>query len=548
MLDAILTDFTPPTLALVLLGTALIVVLVPILVSQISHPRALGTRVRDDLWTPSGSLPFVGHQLRVLKSLDRQPELVVEMLEERRKAGIKDASMAASSTMPFGKRFICLTQPQELEHMQKTNFKNYEKGPQQRAVMGQVLGHGIFTSDGDLWNIQRKATSKIFNNNAFRGHHLGFAAKNEEVNLSKLFFSLTLDGFCEMSFSTKPGALLAEKDGAVHSSGGTFAAAFDSCQTTMSRRFSQPFWPITEILDGTSSRMKAATAIVHSYANDMIRQRREEFDAKAANGEVDESDEQEGKAPNDLLTMFLRVRDEKGEGLSSEMLRDATINLLIAGRDTTAGTLAWCCFHLLSNPHLVEGIRHEAAALGTEDAKLEYDQLKDVGWTMACFYEAARLHPSVPVNFWHALGDDKLPNGPRIEKGDYLQWSDWASGRDPQLWGKDAGLYKPSRWIDEETGKFRPASEYRMHAFNGGRRRCLGEGLAVFEGCSVLLALFHHFDVAFAPDYLATTEMLKTERCGVETPRYQNALTLPMLQPLRVTATRRIPSDKADLA
>ncbi|GAA5894198.1 hypothetical protein JCM6882_007600 [Rhodosporidiobolus microsporus] len=562
MLDSLYDSLTPLTLLTALATAAAILLALPFIASHLSHPRSLTSKHRPDLFEPKGSLPFIGHQLRVLKAMDRQPELWVEMTVEHRESGDK---RYLSTTMLNG-RFIMLQKPEDLEWIQRINFKNYVKGPRAREVMGQVLGEGIFTSDGHLWNIQRKATARVFTNTTYRGvisasisHTVDdlltvlshFASsptvtgEPHEINLSKVFFSATLDTFCEMAFSTKPGALLGEREG----KSVPFAAAFDSTQLVMARRFQQPFFPILEFFTGTRSAMRAATSTVHSYANDLIDKRQKELAARRATaGGEDEDGEEEG---GDLLSMFLRIRDEDGKGLSRETLRDAVINLLIAGRDTTAGTLAWLTFHLLRQPHLIEGIRADAASLGIgpggHGRKLEFDEMKEVDWTMACWYEAARLHPSVPVNFWTALDDDQIPGGPRIEKGDFLTWSDWTLHRDPLVWGTDAGAFKPHRWLAKDgEGKlrFRKESEYRMHAFNGGRRRCLGETLATFEALSVLLSLFSTFDLRFADDYLASTEMVKTDWDECESPRYGNALTLPMLKPLRVIATKR----KADTA
>lgn len=74
-----------------------------------------------------------------------------------------------------------------------------------------------------------------------------------------------------------------------------------------------------------------------------------------------------------------------------------------------------------------------------------------------------------------------------------------------------------------------------MHAFNAGYRLCVGQELAKYEGAAVLAAIFREFDLEFASDYLATVTMMDTE----EVPRYAASLTLPLLEPLRVRATRR---------
>ncbi|GAA5852342.1 hypothetical protein JCM8547_006747 [Rhodosporidiobolus lusitaniae] len=561
MLDTLSESTTPLSFFTFLIAAVVALFLGSLLIDQLKHPHAFGTKARPDLFAPPGTYPFLGLWIRELLVRDRQPELWVRFLYEREAAGIKDPSKAVSSTIPF-RRFVGMTTPEHLQHIQLNNFSNYAKGPISRQVMGQVLGRGIFTSDGEAWNSQRKATSRIFTNANYRDIISSsissslydflsvmayFADSGKEIKLSKLFFSVTLDSFCEMAFSTSPGAVKGEKEG----KSVPFAAAFDYTQLVMTRRFSNPLFKLTEFLTGERGRMKSAVTVVHSYTNNLIREREKELEAKREKGDLDgeQDGEEGGGGATDLLGQFLRMREK--EGLSDEAVRDATINLIIAGRDTTAGNLSWCCFHLLKQPHLIEKLRAEAVEHGltglssSSDAEgervrmLEFDELKEMNYSLAVWYETARLHPAVPVNFWQALGDDQIPNGPRIEKGDLVAWSDWASARNVSLWGSDAGVFNPSRWLDGKTGKFRKESEFLMHSFNGGRRRCLGEVLANFEGVAILLALLLSFDLDFAPNYLDKTEMVRTEWCGVETPRYANALTLPMLKPLRVVATRR---------
>lgn len=82
-------------------------------------------------------------------------------------------------------------------------------------------------------------------------------------------------------------------------------------------------------------------------------------------------------------------------------------------------------------------------------------------------------------NAWQALADDKIPNGPVIKKGDLVRWSDWELGRMTEVWGEDAGTFRPSRWIQE--GELKKESQWKFHAFNGGARLCLGQSLATLE-------------------------------------------------------------------
>ncbi|GAA6003617.1 hypothetical protein JCM10207_003512 [Rhodosporidiobolus poonsookiae] len=542
------------TLLTVLVTAAAVLLALPSIASYIREPRALFTKPRPDLFTPSGCYPFIGHQLKIWRRSDRQPELWVEQQCERDRAGVTDPAKACSDTA-FGRRWISIRRPEELEWVQRTNFKNYVKGPEQQWIMHELFGDGIFTSDGDLWVRQRKATSRVFTNKSYRGiisqsisgsldvldtvlAH--YADSGAELNLGQVFLSFTLDTFLEMAYSAQPGALAAELDGKAV----PFAKALQRAQVIISRRFGNPLWPLTEILTGDRFRVQADMKVVHAFADRIINEREKEFTAKLETGEQDGDDEEADTMQSDLLSRFLAIRDEDGKAMSKEAVRDATINLLLAGRDTTGGTLSWAIFHLLSYPPLIAHIRREAASLlSSEDdnkpGKVPFDRLKEASCTLAYWYEAARLHPAVPVNFWTALDDDQLPNGgPRVEKGDFVTWSDWATQRSREFWGPNAGAFDPARWLDED-GKFNQESEFKLHSFNGGRRRCLGETLATFEGVSVLLALFSRYDLAFAPDYLASTEMLQSELCADRTPRYGNGLTMPMLEPLRVVVSRR---------
>ena len=54
-----------------------------------------------------------------------------------------------------------------------------------------------------------------------------------------------------------------------------------------------------------------------------------------------------------------------------------------------------------------------------------------------------------------------------------MRWSDWEMGRDTLLWGPDAGVFRPSRWLDDQ-GDLQKESQWKFHAFNGGYRVCLG--------------------------------------------------------------------------
>ena len=47
------------------------------------------------------------------------------------------------------------TTPEAVEHALKSNFDNYEKGDMVNTLFQELLGDGIFNSDGPTWSHQR---------------------------------------------------------------------------------------------------------------------------------------------------------------------------------------------------------------------------------------------------------------------------------------------------------------------------------------------------------------------------------------------------------
>jgi len=119
---------------------------------------------------------------------------------------------------------------------------------------------------------------------------------------------------------------------------------------------------------------------------------------------------------------------------------------------------------------------------------------------------------------------------------------DWSMGRNPDIWGEDCLEFKPyTRWIDEK-GELVRESQWKMHAFNGGPRICLGLTLATFEAVSVLSTLVQHFDFSFPEGWWENVEKSKgIEGVSIDvTPLYLPSTTLPMKHPMPVLVKNRL--------
>ncbi|KAF9259684.1 cytochrome P450, partial [Marasmius fiardii PR-910] len=164
-----------------------------------------------------------------------------------------------------------------------------------------------------------------------------------------------------------------------------------------------------------------------------------------------------------------------------------TTGLLLAGQETTANAIAWALFELAKRPAWQDQIRAELNDSGQDvDSRLEKLECLN-----AHIKEILRFHTSVPLTERVVLEDTVLPLSQPItttsgrvisdlpvQKGQIIYIGVGAYNRDPRVWGPDANLFQPSRWLD---GRYNtenlPASigpYANLATFVGGARTCLG--------------------------------------------------------------------------
>lgn len=151
------------------------------------------------------------------------------------------------------------------------------------------------------------------------------------------------------------------------------------------------------------------------------------------------------------------------------VIRSELLNILLAGRDTTASLLTNVWFILSQRPDIWKLLQAEIARL--DGALPTFEQLKDLKYLKAVLNESLRCHPIVPINSRQALEDTTLPlgGGPDgkspffIKKGGVVAWNLYVLHRRKDLYGDDAEEFRPERWLDDPvTGKkgLRPGWEY----------------------------------------------------------------------------------------
>ncbi|OAV98710.1 hypothetical protein PTTG_25622 [Puccinia triticina 1-1 BBBD Race 1] len=195
-----------------------------------------------------------------------------------------------------------------------------------------------------------------------------------------------------------------------------FSTAFDFAQDQIDFRFSTVAgWQVfMKLVSSIGKRMEASCRVLDDYAYSLIDEQMADL-SQTSDGEKEEAE------PTDLLGIFMHTHDERGGGLGRIELRDTALNLIIAGRDTTAEALSWNFFHLLMNRDFISKIRKEAFEILSENqGRVTYANYKRFVWTNATILEALRLHPSVPKNAKCVVSHDQIPGGTTVKAGDMV--------------------------------------------------------------------------------------------------------------------------------
>jgi cytochrome P450 len=94
-----------------------------------------------------------------------------------------------------------------------------------------------------------------------------------------------------------------------------------------------------------------------------------------------------------------------------QFLRDEMMGIIIAGRDTTAMTLAWCFYELARHPAVVADLRRLIEKTVGLDREPTLEELKNMKLLSNILNETLRLYPVTPFNVRASLRDTTLPRG-----------------------------------------------------------------------------------------------------------------------------------------
>lgn len=195
--------------------------------------------------------------------------------------------------------------------------------------------------------------------------------------------------------------------------------------------------------------------------------------------------QQEQNPPEDTLSLLLQAKDESGNRLSLEELKDQVLILLFAGHETLTSALASFCLLLAQHPEVHARCRQEQQQLESETLTLE--KLKRMTYLEQVLQEVLRLIPPVGGGFRKVISTCDFC-GYQFPQGWNLIYQIPRTHLDNSLYAQ-AEQFDPERFNPErmENG----GKPFSYLPFGGGLRECLGKEFARLE-MKIFAALLTH--------------------------------------------------------
>ncbi|QDS71312.1 hypothetical protein FKW77_001782 [Venturia effusa] len=218
------------------------------------------------------------------------------------------------------------------------------------------------------------------------------------------------------------------------------------------------------------------------------------FGVAAVDARVEKVLKDDGVSAMDTVSKLLAEHQANPERVSRFDVLHGGLSNIGAGTDTTSISLSAVVYHLWRNPRYLQRVREELKGISSP---ITYDQARNIPYLNAVIKEALRVHPAAGLPIQRVV-----PKGGRTIAGRFFPAgtlvgiNPWAAHANREVFGQDADVYNPERWLEEpEIVKKRDA--YFM-TFGAGSRTCIGKHITNLEMTKLIPELIMNFD--FEPE------------------------------------------------
>src|SRR5579864_3187924 len=376
------------------------------------------------------------------------------------------------------KEAIVTIDPAVIQHVLKTNSENYQKSEIQVKRMGHFLGKGLLTTHGEAWRTQRRLIQKGFDRTQLDAlssimqdslaeslRDFDRQTRRGPVDIYPQLMKITFAMVARSLF----GARLKEEDIDL------ISLAISPVQEFMVRQTIQPYLNPWFAVSGELRRHEEMRARAFGVLLEYIQRRR-------------------GEAPgHDLLQILMDARYSDGHGMSDELVLSESMQLLVAGHETSSNALSWLLYLLSSRPDCVDRVRQEFdSVLG--ERPLSYSDVPKFEFTTQVILEALRLYPPFWMVDRMALADD-CAGDLAIPRGSTVVVFIYGVHHSPRYW-ENPESFDEDRF---SKGKEKLHTPFSHLPFGTGPRGCIGGNYAMLQMLMILSVLLRKYDFCLVP-------------------------------------------------
>jgi cytochrome P450 len=379
---------------------------------------------------------------------------------------------------PPGVRFelYCVFHPDGVRAVLAGSRDAYSKGNRFYRQIAEAFGWGLLTSEGELWQRQRRLIQPLFTRRQIAAYSELMA--DEAAAVAERWDRAARNGgavdanaeMVRLALRVVGRAIFGDD---VSQASDVLDSAFAVLNRHTFRRAMSPLaapasWPTPE-----NRRAAHARRALYGVVDDLIAHR-----------------QHAGAAGDDLLSRLLGARDaDTGEAMDVQQVRDEALIFLLAGHETTSTALTFTLHLLARHPTEQELLGDEIDTVldGRSPTADDAPALERIAMAIK---EAMRLYPPA-----YALGRlaerEQQIGGYTIPAGAYVAVSQFATHRHPRFW-QDAEAFDPTRFTVEHEAARHP---YAYFPFGGGPRACIGSHFAMLEATIAVAVLLQRFRI-----------------------------------------------------
>jgi cytochrome P450 len=376
------------------------------------------------------------------------------------------------------KEAIVTIDPAVIQHVLKANAENYQKSEIQVKRMGHFLGKGLLTTHGEAWRTQRRLIQKGFDRAQLEAlssimqdsladslRDFDREARRGPVDIYPELMKITFAMVARSLF----GARL--KDENIDLVSHTICTVQEFIVRQTLQPYLNPWFAVSGELRRHEDMRTRADAVLLEY----IKKRRDE------------------PPGHDLLQTLMDARYSDGQGMSNELILSESMQLLVAGHETSSNALSWLFYLLSSRPDCLERVRQEFdSVLG--EAPLGYADVPKFEFTTRVINEGLRLYPPFWMIDRMAIADDRAGDL-AIPSGSTVIVYVYGAHHAPRYWQNPENF---------DTERFTRANDklrtpFTFLPFGGGPRGCIGGNYAMLQILMILSDLLRKYDFQLAP-------------------------------------------------